>query len=113
MPFIVASAYDRPELVGGEALAGVHNIGKPLDEHRSWRPCVRLSGPEPGPRATPRGSPWVIHRRLVLRRRQDLLRLRLRQHKLLIIELGYLPFEPNSGHLFSSSSPAATSAAVC
>lgn len=34
VPFIVASAYDRPELVGGDALAGVHNIGKPIDEHR-------------------------------------------------------------------------------
>lgn len=34
VPFIVASAYDRPELVGGEVLAGVRNIGKPIDEHR-------------------------------------------------------------------------------
>jgi hypothetical protein len=34
VPFIVARACDRPELVGGEVLAGVHNIGKPIDEHR-------------------------------------------------------------------------------
>ena len=34
VPFIVASAYDRPELVGGKVLAGAPNVGKPSEEHR-------------------------------------------------------------------------------
>ena len=34
VPFIVASAYSRPERVGGEVLAGAPNIGKPTDERR-------------------------------------------------------------------------------
>jgi len=34
VPFIVVSAYSRPELVGGNALAGAPNVGKPTDERR-------------------------------------------------------------------------------
>jgi DNA-binding response OmpR family regulator len=34
VPFIVASAYDRPELVGGSVLEGVPNVGKPTQERR-------------------------------------------------------------------------------
>jgi DNA-binding response OmpR family regulator len=34
VPFIVASAYDRPERYGGEVLAGAPNAGKPTNEHR-------------------------------------------------------------------------------
>ncbi|OKP71782.1 response regulator [Ensifer adhaerens] len=32
IPFIVASAYDKPEDVAGEVLAGAPNVGKPADE---------------------------------------------------------------------------------
>jgi DNA-binding response OmpR family regulator len=45
VPFIVASAYARPELVGGEVLAGVHNIGKPIDEHRLLAALRKAIGP--------------------------------------------------------------------
>lgn len=34
VPFVVASAHSRPELVGGEILAGAPNVGKPTDERR-------------------------------------------------------------------------------
>ena len=34
VPFIVASAYSRPELVGGDVLAGAPKVGKPMDERR-------------------------------------------------------------------------------
>jgi DNA-binding response OmpR family regulator len=34
VPFIVASAYDRPELVGRLVLAGAPNVGKPTQERR-------------------------------------------------------------------------------
>lgn len=34
IPFAVASAYDRPEIVGGAALAGAPNVGKPAQERR-------------------------------------------------------------------------------
>lgn len=34
VPFLVASAYDRPEQYGGEILAGATNVGKPTDERR-------------------------------------------------------------------------------
>jgi two-component system, response regulator PdtaR len=34
VPFVVASAYDRPELVGGEILSGAPNVGKPTEERR-------------------------------------------------------------------------------
>ncbi|MBB5536388.1 response regulator [Rhizobium giardinii] len=32
IPFVVASAYDKPEHVGGEILAGAPNVGKPTDQ---------------------------------------------------------------------------------
>ena len=34
VPFVMASAYSRPELIGGDVLAGAPNVGKPTDEHR-------------------------------------------------------------------------------
>jgi DNA-binding NtrC family response regulator len=34
VPFVVASAYGRPELVGGEVLAGAPKVGKPTNERR-------------------------------------------------------------------------------
>jgi hypothetical protein len=34
VPFIVASAHRRPELVGGDVLAGAPNVGKPTEERR-------------------------------------------------------------------------------
>ncbi|RVH29272.1 response regulator [Sinorhizobium meliloti] len=34
VPFVVASAYRRPELIGGEILAGAPNVGKPTEERR-------------------------------------------------------------------------------
>lgn len=33
-PFVVASAYSRPELIGGDILAGTPNAGKPTEERR-------------------------------------------------------------------------------
>ncbi|TCN22132.1 response regulator [Sinorhizobium americanum] len=34
VPFVVASAYSRPELIGGDVLAGAPGVGKPTEEHR-------------------------------------------------------------------------------
>lgn len=34
VPFVVASAYDKPEVVGGDVLAGVPNVGKPTSQPR-------------------------------------------------------------------------------
>lgn len=34
VPFVVASAYDRPELVGGDVLVGAPNVGKPTEQRR-------------------------------------------------------------------------------
>ena len=34
VPFVVASAYSRPELPGGEVLAGAPKVGKPTNERR-------------------------------------------------------------------------------
>lgn len=34
VPFIVSSAYHRPEAIGGNVLAGATNVGKPINEHR-------------------------------------------------------------------------------
>jgi DNA-binding response OmpR family regulator len=33
VPFIVASAFSRPEVFAGEILAGAPNVGKPVGEH--------------------------------------------------------------------------------
>ena len=34
VPFIIASAFSRPELVGGDVLAGAPKVGKPTNERR-------------------------------------------------------------------------------
>lgn len=34
VPFVVASAYSRPELIGGDVLVGAPNVGKPTEERR-------------------------------------------------------------------------------
>ncbi|MCA1440451.1 response regulator [Ensifer sp. IC4062] len=34
IPFVMASAYTSPELIGGEILAGAPNAGKPTEERR-------------------------------------------------------------------------------
>jgi DNA-binding response OmpR family regulator len=34
VPFVVASAHSRPEIVGGDVLIGAPNVGKPTDERR-------------------------------------------------------------------------------
>jgi DNA-binding NtrC family response regulator len=34
VPFVIASAYDRPERYGGEVLAGAPNAGKPTNAQR-------------------------------------------------------------------------------
>jgi two-component system, response regulator PdtaR len=34
IPFAISSAYDVPERVGGDVLAGAPNVGKPTDERR-------------------------------------------------------------------------------
>jgi hypothetical protein len=43
VPFAVASAYDQPELIGGEVLAGVPNIGKPTGERRLLSVLTQLT----------------------------------------------------------------------
>ncbi|TIT96438.1 MAG: response regulator [Mesorhizobium sp.] len=45
VPFAVASAYDRPELVGGAVLAGAPNVGKPTQEARLVIALARLLEP--------------------------------------------------------------------
>ncbi|MBP1882496.1 response regulator [Sinorhizobium mexicanum] len=37
VPFVVASAYASPELIGGEVLAGAPNVGKPTEERRLFK----------------------------------------------------------------------------
>ncbi|RWC39339.1 response regulator [Mesorhizobium sp.] len=44
VPFAVASAYDRPEQVGGEVLAGAPNAGKPTGERRLLAALAQLTG---------------------------------------------------------------------
>lgn len=43
MPFAVASAYDEPEKVGGAALAGVPNAGKPTTARRLFAVLAQLT----------------------------------------------------------------------
>jgi DNA-binding response OmpR family regulator len=43
VPFALATAYDRPEQVGGEVLAGVPNVGKPTAERRLLAVFARLT----------------------------------------------------------------------
>ena len=45
VPFAVASAYDKPELVGGAVLAGVPNVGKPTSEWSLLEVLAKLSPP--------------------------------------------------------------------
>lgn len=42
VPFALASAYDRPEQYGGEALAGAPNVGKPINERRLLEALEKL-----------------------------------------------------------------------
>jgi DNA-binding response OmpR family regulator len=44
VPFVVASAYDRPEQVGGEVLAGAPNAGKPVSIRRLLAALAQLTG---------------------------------------------------------------------
>ena len=43
VPFVLASAYDRPELVAG-ALAGAPNVGKPTSERRLLAALAEVAG---------------------------------------------------------------------
>lgn len=43
VPFAVASAYDQPERVGGAALAGVPNVGKPTAMKRLFTVLADLT----------------------------------------------------------------------
>ncbi|WP_298722656.1 response regulator [uncultured Ferrovibrio sp.] len=43
IPFALASAYDRPEQFGGQVLADVPNIGKPINEQRLLATLARLT----------------------------------------------------------------------
>lgn len=44
VPFALSSAYDRPELIGGELLQGVSNVGKPVRA----RDLIKVLGVLPG-----------------------------------------------------------------
>jgi DNA-binding response OmpR family regulator len=43
VPFAVASAYDRPEQIGGEILAGALNVGKPTGSRRLLAALAELT----------------------------------------------------------------------
>jgi hypothetical protein len=45
VPFAVASAYDKPELVGGAVLVGAPNAGKPTSEGSLLKVLAKLSPP--------------------------------------------------------------------
>ncbi|PBB43249.1 hypothetical protein CK222_10635 [Mesorhizobium sp. WSM3866] len=42
VPFALASAYDRPELVGGSVLVDAPNVGKPTAEGRLFIVLAKL-----------------------------------------------------------------------
>ncbi len=44
VPFAIASAYGHPEQIGGEALAGAPNVGKPTGERRLLAALAELIG---------------------------------------------------------------------
>lgn len=44
VPFAVASAYERPERIGGEVLAGAPNVGKPTRERCLVAVLAQLTG---------------------------------------------------------------------
>jgi len=46
VPFVIASAYEKPERLGGAALAGAANVGKPTIELRLLAALNRLTNPE-------------------------------------------------------------------
>ncbi|AZO56466.1 MAG: response regulator [Mesorhizobium sp.] len=43
VPFVLASAYKRPEQIGGTALVGAINVGKPADERRLLAALTQLT----------------------------------------------------------------------
>ena len=43
VPFAVVSAYDKPEKLGGEVLAGAPNVGKPTGERRLLAVLAQLA----------------------------------------------------------------------
>jgi DNA-binding response OmpR family regulator len=43
VPFALASAYDRPERLGGEVLAGAPNVGKPIEERSLLAALTQLT----------------------------------------------------------------------
>lgn len=43
VPFVLATAYDRPEQFGGEVLARAPNVGKPTDRHRLFEALAQLT----------------------------------------------------------------------
>ncbi|PII37628.1 tRNA(5-methylaminomethyl-2-thiouridylate)-methyltransferase [Sinorhizobium meliloti CCBAU 01290] len=45
VPFVVASAYSSPELIGGDVLTGAPNVGKPTEERRLLAALNDSSGP--------------------------------------------------------------------
>jgi DNA-binding NtrC family response regulator len=45
VPFILSSAYERPETIGGDVLAGATNVGKPIDERRLLGALELVAGP--------------------------------------------------------------------
>ena len=47
VPFAVATAYERPDLVGGNVLAGAPNVGKPTTAARLLPALDRLAGISP------------------------------------------------------------------
>lgn len=46
VPFVIASAYEKPERLGGAALAGAPNVGKPTIVPRLLAASNRLTNPE-------------------------------------------------------------------
>jgi len=44
VPFALASAYEKPERFGGEALTGVPNVGKPTGDARLMAVLTQLTG---------------------------------------------------------------------
>lgn len=46
VPFALASAYDKPEQIGGQVLAGAPNVGKPPSERRLLAALAQLAMPD-------------------------------------------------------------------
>lgn len=44
IPFVVASAYEKPEQIGGEVLADAPNVGKPTRERHLLAALAQLTG---------------------------------------------------------------------